>query len=50
LGLLDAKVKEIQGRIRGLRMLARDLKRLRRASAEDPREGTRRAGQILSHP
>ncbi|MGH2374792.1 MAG: heavy metal-responsive transcriptional regulator, partial [bacterium] len=28
--LLDAKVKEIESRIQGLRMLAKDLKRLRR--------------------
>lgn len=36
LRLLDAKVKEIQGRIRGLRMLARDLRRLQRAAAKVP--------------
>ena len=36
LKVLDAKVKEIQGRIRGLRMLAQDLRRLRRASARIP--------------
>lgn len=36
LTLLDAKVKEIQDRIRGLRILAQDLRRLRRASARIP--------------
>jgi DNA-binding transcriptional MerR regulator len=36
LRLLEAKVKEIQGRIRGLRMLAEDLRRLRRAAARIP--------------
>ena len=30
--LLEAKVKEIQSRIRGLRMLAEDLRRLQRAA------------------
>ncbi len=34
--LLDAKVQEIQARIRGLRMLAEDLRRLRRAAATIP--------------
>lgn len=33
LALIDAKVKEIESRIEGLRLLARDLKRLRRAAA-----------------
>lgn len=36
LRLLDAKMKEIQGRIRGLRMLAEDLRRLQRAAARIP--------------
>ncbi len=36
LKLLDAKMKEIQGRIRGLRMLAEDLRRLQRAAARIP--------------
>ncbi len=44
LKLLDAKVKEIQGRIRGLRMLAADLRRLQRAAARIPtKELTARA-------
>ena len=44
LKLLDAKVKEIQGRIRGLRMLAEDLRRLQRAAARIPtKELTARA-------
>jgi len=44
LQLLDAKVKEIQGRIRGLRMLAEDLRRLQRAAARVPaKELTTRA-------
>ncbi len=33
LRLIEAKVNEIEARIRGLRMLAADLKRLRRAAA-----------------
>lgn len=37
LKLLDAKVKEIRSRIRGLRMLAQDLRRLQRAAARIPR-------------
>jgi DNA-binding transcriptional MerR regulator len=36
LKLLDAKVKEIQGRIRGLRVLAEDLRRLQRTAAKIP--------------
>jgi DNA-binding transcriptional MerR regulator len=36
LNLLAAKVKEIQGRIRGLRMLAEDLRRLQRAAVRIP--------------
>ncbi len=36
LRLLDAKVKEMQGRIRGLRMLAEDLRRLQRAAVKIP--------------
>ncbi len=36
LKLLDAKIKEIQGRVRGLRMLAEDLRRLQRAAARIP--------------
>jgi DNA-binding transcriptional MerR regulator len=36
LKLLDAKVKEIQDRIRGLRMLAKDLRRLQRAAVKIP--------------
>ncbi len=36
LKLLDAKMKEIQGHIRGLRMLAEDLRRLQRAAARIP--------------
>ncbi len=44
LKLLDAKVKEIRGRIRGLRMLAEDLTRLQRAAARIPtKELTARA-------
>lgn len=44
LKLLDAKVKEVQGRIRGLRMLAEDLRRLQRAAARIPtKELTARA-------
>ncbi len=44
LKLLDAKVKEIQGRIRGLRMLAEDLRRLQRAAVKIPaRELTAKA-------
>ncbi len=35
--LIDAKVKEIQDRIRGLHLLAGDLRRLRRAAARIPR-------------
>jgi DNA-binding transcriptional MerR regulator len=35
--LIDAKVEEIQDRIRGLQLLARDLRRLRRAAARIPR-------------
>lgn len=37
LELIDAKVNGIQDRIEGLRMLARDLKHLRRAAAGIPR-------------
>ena len=36
LKLLDAKEKEIQGRIRGLRMLAQELRRLQRAAVKIP--------------
>jgi DNA-binding transcriptional MerR regulator len=36
LKLLDAKVKEIQGRIRGLRLLAGELRRLQRVAARIP--------------
>lgn len=36
LKLLDAKAKEIQGRIRGLRMLAQEVKRLQRAAVKIP--------------
>ncbi len=44
LRLLDAKVKEIQDRVRGLRMLAQDLRRLQRAAARIPaKELTARA-------
>ena len=44
LKLLDGKVKEIQGRIRGLRMLAEDLRRLQRAAVKIPaKELTARA-------
>ena len=44
LKLLDAKMKEIQGRIRGLRMLAADLRRLQHAAARIPaKELTARA-------
>ena len=44
LKLLDAKVKEIQSRIRGLRMLARDLRRLQRVAVKIPaKELTARA-------
>jgi MerR family Zn(II)-responsive transcriptional regulator of zntA len=38
LQLIDAKVEEIAQRIRGLRLLAADLKRLRQAGAKLPRE------------
>lgn len=38
LTLIDTKVKEIELRIQGLRMLAGDLKRLRKAAAEIPQE------------
>ena len=38
LTLIDTKVKEIELRIRGLRMLAGDLKHLRKAAASIPRE------------
>lgn len=38
LKLLDAKVKEIQERIRGVRMLAEDLRRLQRAAVKIPAE------------
>lgn len=41
LKLLDAKVKEIHGRIRGLRMLAEDLKRLQRAAVKIPARALR---------
>ena len=42
--LLEAKVTEIQGRIRGLRMLAADLRRLQRAATRIPaKELTARA-------
>lgn len=44
LKLLEAKVKEIQSRIRGLRMLAEDLRRLQRAAVWIPaKELTARA-------
>jgi hypothetical protein len=44
LKLLDAKEKEIQGRLRGLRMLAQELRRLRRAAVKIPaREITAKA-------
>jgi len=44
LKLLDAKMTEIQDRIRGLRMLAEDLRRLQRAAAKIPtKEITARA-------
>jgi DNA-binding transcriptional MerR regulator len=36
LRLIDTKVREIHGRIRGLRMLARELQQLRRAAAHIP--------------
>lgn len=36
LRLIDTKVQEIQGRIQGLRMLARELQQLRRAAANIP--------------
>jgi len=36
LRLIDTKVREIQGRIDGLRMLARELQQLRRAAAHIP--------------
>lgn len=36
LALLDAKLKEIETRIRGLQMLAHDLRRLQRAAARIP--------------
>ncbi len=38
LRLIDTKVQEIETRIRGLRVLATDLKRLRRAAATIPPE------------
>ena len=38
LGLINAKVAEVESRIRGLRMMARELKRLRRAAAALPRQ------------
>ena len=38
LTLIDTKVKEIELRIRGLQMLASDLKRLRKAAASIPPE------------
>lgn len=38
LGLIDTKVQEIESRIRGLRMLAADLKRLKRVGAALPVE------------
>ncbi len=37
LKLIDAKVEEIQDRIKGLQLLAGDLRRLRRAAARIPR-------------
>ncbi|MGH2404561.1 MAG: heavy metal-responsive transcriptional regulator [bacterium] len=37
LTLINAKVEEIESRIQGLRMLARDLRRLRKAAASIPR-------------
>ncbi len=44
LKLLDVKIKEIRGRIRGLRMLAEDLRRLQRAAVKMPaKELTARA-------
>lgn len=36
--LINAKLKEIESRVRGLRMLARDLRRLRKAADSIPRE------------
>lgn len=38
LSLINAKVEEIESRIQGLRMLARDLRRLRKAAGSIPRE------------
>ncbi len=38
LSLMDQKVQEMESRIRGLQMLAADLKRLRKAAARIPRE------------
>ncbi len=40
LRLINTKVKEIESRIQGLRMLAADLKRLRRAATAVPLEGS----------
>ena len=37
LTLINAKVEEIESRIQGLRMLARDLRRLRKAAVSIPR-------------
>ena len=38
LELIKAKVAEIESRIRGLRMMARDLKRLQRTAATLPQQ------------
>lgn len=46
LRLLDTKVKEIESRVRGLRMLAADLKRLHKAAAAIPLEKSAARGSF----